>query len=231
VTQRRSPIGNPKLEYLPANRRQIEAERWGMIDRWVQAGKPLDESMAHYPMGPWGKVIGGILLVNGFKDFLGNYSATRVVADSIREALSILAFHNAGKPRRAGELVKSAVKEGLVKTLLPGVDPANDGATERALGHLFKKYEQETFTVHTPGDVGYHKITFRLVKRQGRFAEAHPHYRYIFEEVSRESVTEEPQGLVLERPGIVGLPEDYSAVLALASKEGVKSVEEVANEN
>jgi hypothetical protein len=202
-----------------------------MIDRWVKAGKPLDESVAHYPMGPWAKVIGGILLVNGFKDFLTNYSATRVVADPIREALSILAFHNAGKPRRAGELVKSAVKEGLVKTLLPGVDPANDGATERALGHLFKKYAQETFTVHTPGDVGYEAITFRLVKRQGRFDEAHPHYRYIFEEVSRESVTEEPQGLVLERPGIVGLPEDYSAVLAMARKEGVKSVEEVVNEN
>jgi hypothetical protein len=81
VTQRKSPIGNPKLEYLPANRRQIEAERWGMIDRWVKAGKPLDESVAHYAMGPWAKVIGGILLVNGFKDFLANYSATRVVAD------------------------------------------------------------------------------------------------------------------------------------------------------
>ena len=62
VTQRKSPIGNPKLEYLPANRRQIEAERWGMIDRWVRAGKPLDESMAHYPMGPCAKVIGGILM-------------------------------------------------------------------------------------------------------------------------------------------------------------------------
>ena len=36
VTQRKSPIGNPKLEYLPANRRQIEAERWGMIERWVK---------------------------------------------------------------------------------------------------------------------------------------------------------------------------------------------------
>jgi hypothetical protein len=72
VTQRKSPIGNPKLEYLPANRRQIETERWGMIDRWLKAGKPLDESVAHYPMGPWAKVIGGILLVNGFKDFLGN---------------------------------------------------------------------------------------------------------------------------------------------------------------
>jgi hypothetical protein len=135
--------------------------------------------------------------VQGFPRQL-NYSATRVVADPIREALSILAFHNSGKPKRAGEHVKSAVKEGLVKTLLPGVDAANDGATERALGHLFKKYAEETFTVHTPTDTGWEKITYRLVKKQGRFGEAHPHHRYLFEEVSRQAVTEEPQGLELE---------------------------------
>jgi hypothetical protein len=209
VTQRRSPIGNPKLEYLPVHRREIEAERWGMIDRWVKAGRPLDESVAHYPMGPWAKVIGGILLVNGLKDFLGNYSATRFAADPIREALGILAFHNAGIPKRAGELVKSAVKEGLVKTLLPGVDQANEGATVRALGHFLKKYAEETFVAHAPSDTGCDKITYRLVKKQGRFGEPHPHYRYLFEEISRETVTEEPQGLELEMPGIVGLPDGF----------------------
>jgi hypothetical protein len=206
VTQRQSPIGNPKLEYLPAHRTQIEAERWGMITRWIQAGMPPDESVAHYPMGPWAKVIGGILLVNGFKDFLGNYSATKGVADPIREALSILAFHNAGTPMRVGELVKSAVKEGLVKTLLPGVEAANDGATERTLGILLTRYVQEEFPAFTPTDTGYERFTFRLKKIQGRFDEPHPHHRYLFEVVSREFVTGEPQGMVLEKPGIVGLP-------------------------
>jgi hypothetical protein len=218
VTQRRSPIGNPKLEYLPANRRQIEAERWGMIDRWVKAGKPLDEAVSHYPMGPWAKVIGGILLVNGFKDFLANYTATRFVADPIREAISILAFQNAGKPKRAAELVKSAVKEGLLKTLLPGVDPANEGAAERALGHFFRDYIGELFTAHTATDNAWEKVTYRLLKRQGRFGEPHPHHRYLFEEVGpREAVTQEPQGLVLERPGIIGLPEGFKAADPLPS--------------
>ena len=209
VTQRMSPIGNPKLEYLPTNRRQIEAERWGMIDRWVKAGRPLDESVAHYPMGPWAKVIGGILLVNGLKDFLGNYSATRAVADPVREALAVLAFHNAGSWKRTGELVKSAVKEGLTKTLLPGVDAANEGAAVRALGHLFNRYTDETFTVHSPGDTGWRKTTFMLFKKQGRFGEQHPHFRYRFEESLQESVTEQPQGLELEMPGIVGLPDGF----------------------
>jgi hypothetical protein len=222
VTQHKSPIGNPRLEYLPVNRNEIEAERWGMIDRWVKAGKPLDESVAHYPMGPWAKVIGGILLVNGLKDFLGNYSATRAVADPVREALGILAFHNAGSPKRAGEFVKSAVKEGIIKTLLPGVDQANEGAAVRALGHFFKKYAGETFTIHTPGDIGWEKVTYRLAKKQGRFDEPHPHFRYLFEEVSREAVTKEPQGMELEMPGIFGLPENIRPSLGCSPKQEAK---------
>src|SRR5262249_50240369 len=42
VADRESPIGNPKLEYLPANRTRIEAELHGMIEKWKEAGQPLD---------------------------------------------------------------------------------------------------------------------------------------------------------------------------------------------
>ena len=34
-----------KQEWLPANQANIQAELWGMIDKWVKAGKPLDESV------------------------------------------------------------------------------------------------------------------------------------------------------------------------------------------
>ena len=74
-----------------------------MIDRWVKEGKPLDETVQH-PMGPWAATIGGILMVNGFKDFLANYSPRGAAADPIREALGILAFHAGNEPRRAGDL-------------------------------------------------------------------------------------------------------------------------------
>jgi hypothetical protein len=169
VTQRKSPIGNPKLEYLPVHRKEIEAERWGMIDRWATVGRPLDESVAQYPMGPWAKVIGGILMVNGLKDFLGNYSATRAVADPVREALGQLAFYNNGRMVRISELVKSAVQYGLAKTLLPGVDTVNEASVTRALGHLLRRYADETFTVHSPaGESGlYLRSTFMLLKKQG----------------------------------------------------------------
>lgn len=40
---------------------------------------------------------------------------------------------------------------------------------------------------------------YRLMRKQGRFDEQYPHFRYAFEEVSREPVTEDAVGgLVLE---------------------------------
>ena len=76
VHDKETAIGNPKLDYLPANRDQIEAELRGMIERWKEAGRPLDETVRH-SMTPWAKTIGGILVVNGFKDFLGNAPSVR----------------------------------------------------------------------------------------------------------------------------------------------------------
>ena len=46
VADRVSPIGNPRLEYLPANRERIAAELRGMVERWKAAGQPLDRGCA-----------------------------------------------------------------------------------------------------------------------------------------------------------------------------------------
>ena len=195
VTQRRCPIGNPKLEFLPAHRHEIEAERWGMIDRWFQAGMPLDESVAHYPMSVWAKIIGGILMVNGFEDFLANYSATRAAADPLREALGILAFHSGNQPRRASELARLAVTQGLAKILLVGADPSNEAACERQMGVTLRPYVGATFTVATASE----KMTYLLKKENRRWGGGSPHFRYSFVEISRQAVTEDSLGgLVLE---------------------------------
>jgi hypothetical protein len=185
--------GDIKHEWLPAHHAQIEAELWGMIDRWVIAGKPLDTSVRH-PMGPWAATIGGILMVNRFTDFLANYSATRASADPIREALGILAFHAGKRPKRAGELAILAVDQGLAKTLMAGADATNIAACERKLGITLRPFVGETFTVSTASE----KINFRLKKESKRWDDQNPHYRYSFEEISREAVAEEPHGLVLE---------------------------------
>lgn len=186
--------GDVKHEWLPAHQSQIEAELWGMIDRWIKEGKPLDESI-HHPMGPWAATIGGILQVNGFKDFLSNYSATRSAADPIREAISILAFYAEGKPKRARDLAQLAVSQGLHKTLLVGVDSTNTAASERQIGVMLSPYVGESFTAVTLGK----RLTYRLKKEQGRWNEEFPHYRYTFDQIAQEAITEEAQGgLVLE---------------------------------
>lgn len=187
--------GDVKHEWLPAHRDQIEAELWGIIHRWVQEGKPLDTNVKH-PMGPWAKTIGGILMVNGFTNFLDNYSATRAAADPIREALSILAFHAGDKPKRAAHLAVLAVQQGLAKALLPGADPNNIAACERAMGVALTPFVGQSFSATTAKE----RITYRLQKTQSRFDEPYPHFRYTFEEIKREQINEQDvSGLVLEK--------------------------------
>jgi len=148
-------------------------------------------------MGPWVRTLGGILKANGFQDFLANFSATRGAADPMREALSILAFHASGMPKRSGELARVAVTQGLAKILLPGVDPANPAACERTMGVTLRPYVGERFIAATATE----KITYLLKKESKRWEGDSPHFRYMFEEVGREAVSEDAVGgLVLESP-------------------------------
>jgi len=204
--------GDVKHEWLPARHAQIETELWGMFERWLKAGRPLDKSVRH-PMGPWAATIGGILMVNGFKDFLANYSATRTTADPIREALGILAFYAGNKPMRAGDLAKLAVEQGLAKTLMPGADSGNTAACERKIGITLRPFVHETFTVRTASE----KITYCLRKEQARWDEAFPHYRYTFDQINREAVAEEPHGLVLEEHQAVATPRAAVILNAICS--------------
>jgi hypothetical protein len=118
VQNRRTPIGNPKLEFLPQNQERIEAEFRGMIERWKQAGCPLDESVK-YPMTPWARTIGGILMVSGIGDFLGNYQGRQIADDPLREALGVLAAAKPGQALRPHQWAEVAVEQGLAKTLFP----------------------------------------------------------------------------------------------------------------
>ncbi|MEN6451706.1 MAG: hypothetical protein ABFC96_14535, partial [Thermoguttaceae bacterium] len=116
IQNRTSPIGNPRLEFLPRNRNRIEAEFNGMIQKWLKAGSPLDEDVV-YPMTPWARTIGGILKVNGFTDFLANYGTRKSNDDPIRAALSILGAATPGEALRPREWAKLAVEQGLARTL------------------------------------------------------------------------------------------------------------------
>lgn len=187
VTMRESPIGNPKLEFLPAHRGQIEAELRGMIERWKKRKQPLDEAVAWHPMSVWAKTIGGILLVNGFQEFLVNYGTTRAVADPIREALGILAAVAPGKAQRPGEWAELAVQQGLASTLLKAGERETEAGRERAMGVLLSPYQDEFFERRTET----HRMVFKPTKAARRWDKGgFPHVRYTFEVVTKEPLHE-----------------------------------------
>jgi hypothetical protein len=111
IQDRESKIGNPRLEFLPQNRDQIEAEFHGMIEKWIEADSPLDESV-RYPMTPWARTIGGILKVNGFKSFLANYGTRKSTDNPIRESLAVLGAAKPGEQLRPAEWATVAVTQG-----------------------------------------------------------------------------------------------------------------------
>ncbi|MSR55677.1 MAG: hypothetical protein EXS09_20710 [Gemmataceae bacterium] len=104
AAQRRSPIGDPKNEFLPANREEIDSELHGMISRWIAKGQPLDETVRH-PFKHWAENIGGILLENGFKDFLGNRVERQTTDDPIKHALALL-----GAEYLSGDAIRDAAQ-------------------------------------------------------------------------------------------------------------------------
>ena len=176
IHERQSPIGNPKLEFLPQNRDLIEAELRGMIRKWKEADCPEDESVRH-PMSRWAKTIGGILMVNGFNDFLANCSAAKITDDPVREAIAILAAARPDRPLRPADWASLAVQEGLAKTLFSAADRDTDRGRERGIGVVLKNHLDETFVTTTATK----KIRVRLEGGNRRWTRGkNPHVRYQF---------------------------------------------------
>jgi hypothetical protein len=134
VHDRPSAIGNPKLEYLPQNQVQIESELHGMIQRWKDAGQPL--VAVRHSMTTWAQTIGGILKVNGFTDFLGNYVTARLNHDPMRQALGILGAAFRDKPKTPTEWGNIVRDQGLASTLFKPCERDTEKGRARAFGVL-----------------------------------------------------------------------------------------------
>lgn len=190
VHEKQTAIGNPKLEFLPRFGHQIEAEFRGMIEKWKAAGSPLDHSVRH-PMSNWAKTIGGILNVNGFKDFLANYGSRKSADDPVREALAILGSAQPGKALRPDTWAKLAVTQGLSKTLFSPTERDTPKGRERNIGVIMKRHLQVTFDVQTDQKV-------YLLKLEGGFRRwepgKNPHTRYRFEVLSVTDKSEDITG-------------------------------------
>jgi len=190
VADRESPIGNPRLEFLPANVDKIEAEFFGMIEKWKDEGKPLDEDVRH-PFGPWAATIGGILLANGFTDFLANYQVRRTADDPIRQGLGLMGAARPDVWLQASAWAKLAVDLGLTKTVIPSADRDSDESRRRGIGVVLSGHRDETFYVETDDE----QLTVKLEKGRRRFEEGTVTTRYRFEVLDRTPLPaeEEPE--------------------------------------
>lgn len=184
VAHRRSPIGNPKLEYLPTHRELIGAELRGMVERWNQAGRPLDNSI-HHPFTECMRTIGGILQVNGFSDFLGNLRTRRTADDPVRRALGLLGTARPGDFLKPSVWAIEVARLGLVKALIPEADRDSESGRARGTGVVLSAHRDETFEVETD-DV---RLTLKLEKRRARFdGEGEPSTRYGFAVMEQSSI-------------------------------------------
>ena len=188
VHSRTSPIGDPKNEFLPQNRDRIEGELHGMIGRWKAEGRPLDESVKH-AFGGWARMIGGILKVDGFGDFLRNRIEGQTQQDPVRNALGVLGCAYHGEWRTATMWALLIAKEGLVKQLIAPSDANSESGRTRGTGVVLTAHSDENLTVRTEDEV----VTLRLVKERRRFEDGKPEWRYRFDVIERMTIPEDPE--------------------------------------
>lgn len=171
------PLGNPKLDFLPKHRAQIDAELHGMICKWRAAGCPLDNDVKH-SMLPWARAIGGILKVCGYTGFLANATSRRSVDDPVHRALATLGATYPDRKLRPRDWAKRIVMLGLDKTLLPANERGSLKGRERSTGVVLKRHLHETFTGFTETKRLHLRLEGGLRRwKKGKSA----HVRYFFE--------------------------------------------------
>ena len=184
VADRESPIGNPKLQFLPANRAQIEAELRGMIQRWTEAGRPLNRDV-HHSFDQWAALIGGILDVNGFKDFLANYVIRKTSQDPLRYGLGLIGAYKPGEWHTPAEWADEAVDLGVMKSVIPEADQGTEKGRERGMGVVLSAHREETFHAETDTE----QLVLRLHKARRRFKEKEePCTKYMFEVLKKQTL-------------------------------------------
>jgi len=88
--------GPEPVGFARDHRLRLLAELAGFVVRWTQAGRP-DGTRSHR-CAPWAKLIGGILLANGYPNFLGNYKEASGAFNMELEDLTLLVESVLAKP-------------------------------------------------------------------------------------------------------------------------------------
>jgi len=187
VAARPTPIGNPRFEFLPKHREDIEAEVRGLIENWKDQRRPLDNSVRH-PFSNWASVVGGILKVNGFENFLQNYSTRRSNDDPVRHRLGLLGAAHRDCWELPAFWAGLVADLGLEGDLIPPADRGTPKARSRGIGVTLSRHDKEEFGVTTDDLV----LALQLKKQRRRFeAGTEPSTRYAFVTLSNEAIGED----------------------------------------
>ena len=135
--------------------------------------------------------------MNGFTDFLANYSLRRTADDPLRQALGLLGAARSNQWLRPEEWARLTVNVGLLKTLIPEGDRGTDASRTRGIGVVLTAHQDETFEVETDDK----KLTLKLSRARRRFeegADAATKYRFeiVKEEPLKEDSNEKPAGVL-----------------------------------
>jgi len=88
--------GPEPLVYARDHRLELLAELAGFVVRWTLAGRP--DGVRPHRCHRWAKLIGGILLANGFPDFLANYEEASGEFNADLDDLAVLAAAALARP-------------------------------------------------------------------------------------------------------------------------------------
>ena len=143
VADRVSPIGNPRLEYLPANRERIAAELRGMVERWKAAGQPLDQDVRH-PFSVWAS---GSAASFGSMAIVASWGTTGCGRPWTTRYARVSGSWGSRAPDKwlqAAAWAKNASDLGLVKAVIPPADQDSEAGRARGLGVVLKAHAGET---------------------------------------------------------------------------------------
>jgi hypothetical protein len=130
--------------YALDRRTEILGELLGMVEAWRAAGSPRSDAKSRFNKKGWGPIVGGILAVAGFPDFLGNAERAAMELDDSKCEFAALVAVLAARPAEvwtAAELAALAGERGL----FPGAPGESPRARATRVGILCGRYVDERF--------------------------------------------------------------------------------------
>lgn len=164
------------LEFAYANQTQILGELAGLIERWVESGRPNGDY--RHRLQRWAEVIGGILDANGITGFLENIATAAASFNTELDSISALAERALRSETRMiqhssdsitgnlglapSDLVRLFNDAGILVEELAA--SASDRAKATKIGRLLSRYLDHSVPIEHQGDEG----TATLRRRPGR---------------------------------------------------------------